>query len=104
MNIEEVFSSRIRMKILKIMSNVGELNATEIARRLRINFVSASKHMRVLEDEGILQHKMFGRIRLYRFNEQSSKAKAVQNLIDVWEQETESGCHSKSQTKVEGKR
>jgi predicted transcriptional regulator len=85
MNVEDVFSSRIRMKILTILNNVGELNVSEIARRLKINYVSASKHMKILEDEGIIQHKMFGRIRLYRLNEQSSKTKAVQNLIDVWE-------------------
>jgi len=38
-----------------------------------------------LEDEDILQHKVFGRIRLYRFNEHSPKARAVQNLVEVWE-------------------
>jgi predicted transcriptional regulator len=85
MKIEDVFCSKIRMKILTILNNVGELNVSEIARRLRINYVSASTHMRTLESEGIVQHKMFGRIRLYRLNEQSPKAKAVQNLIDVWE-------------------
>jgi hypothetical protein len=47
--------------------------------------MSANKHMKILEDENILQHKHFGRIRLYRINEQSPKAKAVQNLIDTWE-------------------
>ncbi len=73
------------MKILKTLFNVGELNASELARRLKINYVSASKHLKILEDEGILQHKVFGRIRLYRYNEQSAKAKAVQNLIEVWE-------------------
>jgi len=85
MNIEDVFSSKLRMKILKILHNVSELNVSEIARRLNVNYMSASKHMKILEDEDILQHKLFGRIRLYRFNEQSPKAKAVQNLIDVWE-------------------
>jgi len=85
MNVEDVFCSRLRIEILKILFNVGELNVSEIARRLRINYVSASKHLKILEDEGILQRKMFGRIRLYRVNEQSPKAKALQNLIDVWE-------------------
>jgi predicted transcriptional regulator len=85
MNIEDVFCSKIRMKILTVLNNMGELNVSEIARRLRINYVSASKHVQTLEGEGIVQHKMFGRIRLYRMNEQSAKAKAVQNLIDVWE-------------------
>jgi len=85
MNIEDIFSSKLRMKILKVLHNVGELNVSEIARRLNINYMSASKHMKILEDENILQHKHFGRIRLYRLNEKSAKAKAVQNLIDTWQ-------------------
>lgn len=85
MNIEDALSSRIRIKILKMLFKVGELNVSEIARRLNINYQSASKHMKILEEEGILQHKMFGRIRLYRLNEHSSKVKALRNLIDVWE-------------------
>jgi hypothetical protein len=39
-----------------------------------------------LEAEGILQQKVYGRIRMYKFNESSPKAKAVQDLIETWEQ------------------
>jgi len=42
--------------------------------------------LKVLEDEGILQHKVFGRIRLYRLNEHSPKANAIRNIMEVWEQ------------------
>jgi len=84
-NIENVFSSKLRMKILKIIIQLGELNVSEIARRLSVNYETTSKHLKILEDEGILQHKVYGRIRLYRLNEHSSKARAVQNLIDAWE-------------------
>lgn len=87
MNVEDVFSSRLRMKILKILYAVGELNVSDFARRLRVNYASTSKHLKILEEEGILQHKMFGRICLYRYNEQSAKAKAVQTLIEVWEKQ-----------------
>jgi predicted transcriptional regulator len=85
MDLEDVFSSKIRMRILKVISQVGELNVSEIARRLNINYKTTSEHLKILEGEGILQHKTFGRIRLYRFNEASSKAQAVQNLIETWE-------------------
>ena len=85
MNVEDVFSSRLRMKILRILVQVGELNGSEIARRLNVNYVTTSKHLKALEDEGILVHKTFGRIRLYRLNERSSKAKAVQGLVETWE-------------------
>ena len=85
MDLENVFSSKLRMKILKIIAKVGELNVSEIARRLGVNYKTTSEHLKILEEEGILQHKVFGRIRLYRLNEHSPKTKAVQNLIDAWE-------------------
>jgi len=85
MSVEDVFSSRLRIKILKMLTQVGELNVSEIARRLSVNYNTTSKHLKVLEDEGILQHKVFGRIRLYRLNERSSKARALQNLMEAWE-------------------
>ena len=85
MDVEDVFSSKLRIKILKILMQVGELNVSGIARRLGVNYNTTSKHLKVLEDEGILQHKVFGRIRLYRLNEHSPKAKGVQNLMEAWE-------------------
>lgn len=64
---------------------MGELNVSEIARRLGVNYNAIVQHLQILEEEGILKHKMFGRIRLYRLNEHSLKAKAIQNLIETWE-------------------
>jgi DNA-binding transcriptional ArsR family regulator len=86
MNVEDVFSSRLRMKILRILVQVGELNGSEIARRLNVNYLTTSKHLKTLEDESVLVHKVFGRIRLYSLNERSPRAKAVQTLIETWEQ------------------
>ena len=86
MDVEDVFSSRLRIKILKILVQVGELNVSEIARRLSVNYNTTREHLKVLEDEGLLQHKVFGRIRLYRLNEHSPKTNAIRNLIEIWEQ------------------
>jgi len=86
MDVEDVFSSRLRIKILKILMQVGELNVSEIARRLGVNYNTTSKHLNVLEDADILRHKVFGRIRLYRLNEHSLKANAIRNIMEVWEQ------------------
>jgi predicted transcriptional regulator len=85
MDIEDVFSSKLRIKILKILIQMGELNVSEIARRLRVNYITINKHLKVLEDEDIVQHKVFGRIRLYRLDEYSSKAKALESLFEIWE-------------------
>ncbi len=86
MELEEVFSSKPRMKILKLIDKLGQLNVSDIARRIKMNYSATDEHLKLLEAEGILQERTYGRIRLYRFNETSPKAKAVQNLIEVWEQ------------------
>jgi DNA-binding transcriptional ArsR family regulator len=79
------------MKIMKLLVQMGELNVSQIARRLKVNYSAISRHLKVLEDEGLIQCKTYGRIRLYRFNERSGKAKAAQNLIETWEQAEKSG-------------
>jgi predicted transcriptional regulator len=82
--LEEVFSSKSRMKILKLIYQLGQLNVSDVARRLKLNFTSTSAHLKVLESEGILQERTYGRVRMYRFSE-GAKAKAVVGLIEVWE-------------------
>ena len=86
MEFEEVFSSKPRMKILKIISRLGTLNVSDIARRIKLNYSTTNQHLKLLESEEILQQRIYGRIRMYRFKDASPKAIAVQNLIDVWEE------------------
>jgi DNA-binding transcriptional ArsR family regulator len=85
MELEEVFSSKSRMKILKLIYQLGQLNVSDVARRLKLNYASTSGHLKLLEYESILQERKHGRVRMYRFNEGSAKAKAVENLIIAWE-------------------
>jgi len=84
LELEEVFSSKPRMKILKLVERLGELNVSDVSRRIGLNFSTTSRHLQVLEAEGILQQRTYGRIRMYRFNQASAKAKIVQELIGVW--------------------
>ena len=86
MDIEQVFSSKPRMKILKLIARLGTLNVSDIARRIGLNYSTTNEHLKLLEAEGVLRQTVYGRIRMYRFNEASLKAKAVQNLIETWEQ------------------
>lgn len=87
MMIEDVFSSRGRVRILRILSEIGELNISEIARRAGLNYATTNGHLQVLEKAGLIRHKSFGRIRIYRFNEENAKAIAIKDLMELWEQE-----------------
>ena len=87
MELEEVFSSKPRMKILRLIARLGALNVSDIARRINLNYTTTNQHLKLLEAEGILKQRVYGRIRMYRFNDGTSKAVAVQKLIETWEQD-----------------
>jgi predicted transcriptional regulator len=64
----------------------SQLTPSEIAKASGSNYLTAEQHLEILEAEGILRHMKFGnRIRFYRFNGASPKARAVKNLIEVFQ-------------------
>lgn len=86
MAIEEVLSSKGRVKILRILSEIRELNISEIARRAGLNYATTNQHLEVLERHKLVRHKTFGRIRIFRYNEENPRAIMIKQLIDLWEE------------------
>jgi len=86
MAIEEVFSSKGRVKILRILSEIGELNISEIARRAGLNYATTNQHLELLENNKLVRHKTFGRIRIFRYNDQNRRALMIRHLMENWDQ------------------
>jgi len=84
MSIEDIFSSKGRVRILRILVEIEELNISEIARRAGLNYATTNQHLQALENAGLVRHKRFGRIRIFRFNEEDSRAKIIKKLIENW--------------------
>lgn len=64
----------------------SQLTTSEIAKILSANYAHTAKHLEALEVAGVLTHIKFGRrIRYYRLDETSPKAKAIRNLIDAFQ-------------------
>jgi len=51
LELEEVFSSATRMKILKLIYTLGSLNVSDVARRIKMNYAATAKHLKLLEQE-----------------------------------------------------
>ncbi len=83
-SIENVFSSRGRVRILRLLVEVGELNITEIARRTRLNYSATNRHLVALREMRLVEEKTFGKIRIFSFKFEDPRAKAIKALIDLW--------------------
>ena len=73
------------MKILIALKKYERLNTSDITRKVGSNFEAIASRLKLLEEQEILAHSNFGvRSRIYRFIE-SSRARAVQKLLEAWE-------------------
>jgi predicted transcriptional regulator len=74
-SIEDVLCSKTRLKILTLLMD-SQLTPSEVAEAVGSNYVDINMHLETLEAEGIVTHAKFGRrIRYYRFNEGSLRAR-----------------------------
>ena len=74
------------MKILKLLFQYGQLNTSDIAKRLGTNYATTIYHLSLLEKEGLVTQRLSGRTRFFRFTS-TLKSKAMMNLLEEWEKE-----------------
>ncbi|MEM3615240.1 MAG: winged helix-turn-helix domain-containing protein [Candidatus Methanomethylicia archaeon] len=80
-DIEEIFASRGRTKIVKTLTIRRELNISEIAKQTGLSYTSVNRHLEELKKRGIILEKRFGRIRIFKINDQNKIAKAIEDFL-----------------------
>ena len=95
--IEEVLSSKGKIKILKILTNFDELNISEIVRRAQLNHATVTQHLNYFKTIGIVEEKAFGRIKIFRLSPEDAKVKIIRDLVESWEHSGSNNNIRKSQ-------
>lgn len=64
MDVDFVLGARSRIRIIRELYRASELNTTDLARRLGINYSLLEEHLEILKEAGIVEEHRIGRIRL----------------------------------------
>ena len=83
MELEDVFCSKLRMKILKLLYKLRQMKTLDFQKRLGASYTITMQHLTLLEKEGVVTQRLSGRIRFFRFAN-TLKAQAVQKLLEEW--------------------
>ncbi|MFW9767641.1 MAG: ArsR family transcriptional regulator [Candidatus Thorarchaeota archaeon] len=87
--IEDIFSSRGRIKILKALAKAkhNELPISELCREVDLNHSSTKSHLRVLIKSGLVEEKTYrgARIKIYRYRIEDLRARSLKSLFNLWE-------------------
>ena len=84
MQVEDLFSSYGRTKILTLMLEAEELNISEITRRSGLSHSSASQHLEFLARSGILTEKRFNRIRIFCVDRKNPVTGVLDRFVSDW--------------------
>ncbi len=87
-SLANVLSSSGRIKILTILSNVGELHLSEIARKTDQSYSATDRHLQELSQASIVEEHDYGRVRMFRLNLENPRAKILRQLILEWDNST----------------
>ena len=82
--LDRVLSSSGRIRILALLSEVGELHLTEIAKRTDQSYSATERHLDDLSRTGIVEERDYGRVRVFKLNQANDRAKLLQDLILKW--------------------
>ena len=83
MDLEDVFCSKTRMRILKLLFTLGQLNTSQISYKLGANCATTLSHLTFLKREGIVTERLSGKTRFFRFTK-TLKAQAMMKLLEEW--------------------
>jgi DNA-binding transcriptional ArsR family regulator len=84
LEVEDVFSSYGRAKVISVMMESNELNISEITRRSGISHSSVESHLAFLVKAGLITEKRFNRIRIFKVNHSSPRAAVLQRFLADW--------------------
>ena len=84
MEIEDFLSSKTRVKIIKVLYELGELNIRRICQKVGSAYSIVKSNLEIMEELDIVQCKRHGRIRLCSLNNDNPKVKLLIRLIEVW--------------------
>ncbi len=79
--IEEALCSRGRIRILYLLTRVGALNLTRIARDSKLSVEMTKRHLRRLSELGIISELRLGRFKFYELERKHPLAEKIISLF-----------------------
>ncbi|HZD12980.1 MAG TPA: winged helix-turn-helix domain-containing protein [Candidatus Binatus sp.] len=83
--LERILSSTGRIRILQYLSNNGEANLTDIAKKTGQSPTATSRHLDQLVETRIVVEKNYGRVRIFKLQTENKRVEQLRDLIVHWD-------------------
>jgi DNA-binding transcriptional ArsR family regulator len=83
MSLEKIISSKIRRKIIRVLSKLSETNIMDLVRRANSTYNQIIPHLTLLEKEGIVSEQRFGRVRIIKLETNNEKTQTLLRALKI---------------------
>jgi len=80
--IEQILSSRNRVRILKYLLVKETANISMISRELNIHYLNVKEHLDFLEKKGIVKRRKYGRVTIYSLNNSNPMVYSLKRFLE----------------------
>lgn len=80
---DAIMESKVRIKIILVLSELEEISVTQLAKAIGSNYALTLKHVKALEELGIVKEVNIGRMRIVKLNKHSEAYSHIKNLVNA---------------------
>lgn len=81
----DILTSSGRIRILTLLSKVGELHLTEIAKRTGQSYSSTERHLEDLARASVVEEHDYARVRMFKLKVDIPKVRMLKEVILAWD-------------------
>ena len=83
MKLERILASSSRQKILLALHEIGKTHLTNLVRIVNSTYNQVIPHLEILEKEGIISVKSYGRLRVVELNMENQRTIALLKALQI---------------------
>lgn len=83
MKLQQVIASSCRQKILVAMSRVKRTHVTSLVRMINSTYNQVSRNLQILETEGIVKIRHYGRMKMIELSSENPKTLALMKALSI---------------------
>ena len=81
--LEEVLSSKGRVRLLILLSRHHEMNVTGLAREAGLSYETTIGHLTALLEKGVVKEERVGRLRMFSMDEETPIGRKIKGLFSI---------------------
>jgi predicted transcriptional regulator len=83
LDLGRLVASSCRQKIMTALASVGQTHMMDLVRKVNSTYTQVDRNLKILQKEGIVEIKYFGRMRMIKLNRENPKTEVILKALRI---------------------